>query len=137
MATSQESRSTGGQANLASFSRSTVVLAWANRELEIALLDVRNRIENLRLLIESVESDLAAREQGQLAAQNTEAWLRTLASNLEDVEGDSPEAFERRRELVRWLVERITVGRDENGHTRVEITYRFAPPGEAVVPNSR
>jgi hypothetical protein len=94
------------------------------------LPEVRNRIE-------SVESDLAVREQDRLAAQNTEAWLRTLASNLEDVEGDSPEAFERRRELVRWLVERITVGRDENGHTRVEITYRFAPPGEAVVPNSR
>ena len=52
-------------------------------ELEIALAEVRNRIENLRLLIESVESDLAAREQDRLAAQNTEAWLLTLASNLE------------------------------------------------------
>jgi site-specific DNA recombinase len=102
-------------------------------ELEIALPDVRNRIENLRLLIESVESDLAAREQDRLAAQNTEAWLHTLASNLDEVEGDSPEAFERRRELVRALVEKITVGRDENGHTRAEITYRFAPPSEAVV----
>jgi hypothetical protein len=102
-------------------------------ELEIALPDVRNRIENLRLLLESVESDLAAHEQDRLAAQTTEVWLRTLASNLEDVEGDSPEAFERRRELVRCLVERIIVGRDEKGHTRVEITYRFAPPSETVV----
>jgi site-specific DNA recombinase len=102
-------------------------------ELEIALPDVRNRIENLQVLIESVESDLAAREQDRLAAQNTEAWLRTLADNLEEVEGDSPEAFERRRELVRWLVEKITAARDENGHTQVEITYRFAPPDEAVV----
>jgi site-specific DNA recombinase len=102
-------------------------------ELEIALPDVRNRIETLQLLIDSVESDLAARQQDRLAAQNTEAWLRTLADNLEAVEGDSPEAFERRRELVRWLVEKITAARDENGHTRVEITYRFAPPDEAVV----
>ena len=30
-------------------------------------------------------------------------------------------------------VERITVGRDENGHIRAEITYRFAPPSEGVV----
>jgi hypothetical protein len=48
-------------------------------------------------------------------------------------EGDTPEAFERRRELVRLLVERITVGRDKNGDTRAEITYRFAPPSEGVV----
>src|SRR5215211_481905 len=102
-------------------------------ELEIALPDVRNRIENLRLLVESVESDLAAREQERLAAQNTEVWLRKLADNLEEVEGDTPEAFERRRELVRLLVQRIIVGRDENGHTRAEITYRFAPPSEGVV----
>jgi site-specific DNA recombinase len=102
-------------------------------ELEITLPDVRNRIENLRLLIESVESDLAAREQDRLAAQNTKAWLRKLADNLEEVEGDTPAAFERRRELVRLLVQRITVGRDENGHTRAEITYRFAPPGEGVI----
>jgi hypothetical protein len=84
-------------------------------ELEITLPDVRNRIENLRLLIESVESDLAAREQDRLAAQNTKAWLRKLADNLEEVDGDTPAAFERRRELVRLLVQRITVGRDENG----------------------
>jgi site-specific DNA recombinase len=102
-------------------------------ELEIALPDVRNRIENLRLLIESVESDLAAREQDRLAAQNTEVWLRMLADNLEEVEGGTPEAFERRRELVRLLVERITVGSDENGHIRAGITYRFAPPSESVV----
>jgi site-specific DNA recombinase len=102
-------------------------------ELEIALPDVRNRIENLHLLIESVESDLAAREQDRIAAQNTEVWLRTLADNLAAVEGGTPAAFERRRELVRLLVERITVGRDENGDTRAEITYRFAPPAESVV----
>jgi site-specific DNA recombinase len=102
-------------------------------ELEIALPDLRNRIENLRLLIESVELDFAAHEQDRLAAQNTEVWLRTLADNLAEVEGNAPEAFERRRELVRLLVERITVGRGENGHMRAEITYRFAPPAEAVV----
>jgi site-specific DNA recombinase len=102
-------------------------------ELEAALPDVRVRIENLHLLIESVESDLAAREQDRLAAQNTQVWLRTLAENLTEVEGDSPEAFARRRELVSLLVERITVGRDENGDTRVRITYRFAPREQQAV----
>ena len=102
-------------------------------ELEIALPEVRNRIQNLQLLIGSVESDLAAREQDRLAAQNTETWLRKLADNLAEVEDDTPEAFKRRRELVRLLVEKITVGRDEDGHTWTEITYRFAPPNGAVV----
>ena len=56
-----------------------------------------------------------------------------LACSLEEVEENSPEAFERRRELVRLLVQGITVGRDENGRTRADITYRFAPPSEGVV----
>jgi hypothetical protein len=44
------------------------------------------------------------------------------------VESDTPEAFQKRRELVRLLVEKITTDRDENGHARAEITYRFGPP---------
>ena len=36
--------------------------------------------------------------------------------------------FQKRRELVKLLVERINVDRDEDGHTRVRITYRFGPP---------
>jgi hypothetical protein len=33
-----------------------------------------------------------------------------------------------KRELVRLLVSAITIGRDEHGPARVEITYRFGPP---------
>jgi hypothetical protein len=60
-------------------------------------------------------------------------WLLTLRERVSEIEEDTDEAVAKRCELVRLLVERINVDRDENGHTRVEITYRFAPPGKAVV----
>jgi site-specific DNA recombinase len=100
--------------------------------------DRESRIDNLKLLIASVESDLASRVQDRLAAEQTETWLRALADNLAEVEGDSIEAFQKRRELVQLLVERITTDRDEDGHKRVEITYRFGPPPEeSFVPSVR
>jgi hypothetical protein len=59
--------------------------------------------------LETVEEDLVAkREQTQLAA-STEAWLVSLRERIAEVEEDTREAFEKRRELVRLLVERITV----------------------------
>jgi site-specific DNA recombinase len=92
--------------------------------------DREGRIENLKLLIASVESDIAAREQDRIAAEQTETWLRRLADNLAEVEGDSIEAFRKRRELVQLLIEKITADRDEDGRPRVHITYRFGPPPE-------
>jgi hypothetical protein len=100
--------------------------------------DREGRIDNLKLLIASVESDIASREQDRLAAAQTETWLRKLADNLAEFEGDSIEAFQKRRELVQLLVEKITADRDEDGHPRVEITYRFGPPPAAsFVPSVR
>jgi hypothetical protein len=52
----------------------------------------------------------------------------TLRDRVEEIEEDTPEAYAKRRELVKLLVERIVVGRDENGRTSVRITYRFGPP---------
>jgi hypothetical protein len=60
--------------------------------------------------------------------QQTETWLRKLAENLAEVEGDTPGAFQKRRELVQLLVGRITANRDEDGGTRIHVTYRFGPP---------
>ena len=51
----------------------------------------------------------------------------TLRKNLSEVEQDTEEAFESRRELAKLLVERITLSRDEGGRPKVEITYRFGP----------
>jgi len=51
-----------------------------------------------------------------------------LKERVAEVEADTEEAFSRRRELVKLLVESIIAGRDEEGKTRLEITYRFGPP---------
>jgi hypothetical protein len=92
--------------------------------------DREGRIENLKLLIASVEADIQSREQDRLAAEQTETWLRKLAENLAEVEGDTPGALQKRRELVQLLVESISADRDEDGRPRVHMTYRFGPPPE-------
>jgi site-specific DNA recombinase len=97
-------------------------------ELEVYLTDLRNQVENLRLLLASVEADLAAKHENKMVARTTEAWLMALRKNLVEVERDTEEAFENRRELAKLLVEKITVGRDEEGRVKVDITYRFGPP---------
>ncbi len=97
-------------------------------ELDTYLLDVSNQVENLKLLVSSVEADLARSEEGKALAVTTEAWLVSLRENLEEVEVDTPEAFAKRRELVKLLVERMTARRNEEGRLKVDITYRFGPP---------
>jgi hypothetical protein len=90
-------------------------------------------VENLTLLISSVEADLTrAQEEKELAA-TTEAWLMSLRENLREVEADTQDAFDKRRELVRLLVERIGVSRTEEGRPKVDITYRFGPPAAESV----
>jgi site-specific DNA recombinase len=101
-------------------------------ELEVHLLDLKNRISNLKMLIESAESDLAREEQDAAAAKNTEMWLTSLRGNLEALEEDTDEAWYGRRELVEQLVERITVSRTEDGRAKVHIAYKFAPPVQAT-----
>jgi site-specific DNA recombinase len=106
-------------------------------ELETYMADLKNQTDNLRLLLEAVEGDLSAkRGQTQLAA-STEAWLVSLQERIAEVEEDTLEAFEKRRELVRLLVERITVDRFEDGQPRVEITYRFGPLAKGDTEKSR
>jgi site-specific DNA recombinase len=118
-----------------------LVSLYASGEMDAERLtthvrDREERIEHLRLMISAVESDIASHEQNRLAAKQAETWLRTLADNLAEVEADTPEAFGKRRELVRLLVEKVTADRDEDGHARVEITYRFGPPPDEGIVTS-
>ena len=99
-------------------------------ELEVHLVNLKNQVENLKLLIASVEADIGRKEENKLTAQTTEAWLMTLRERIEEVEEDTGEALARHRELVKLLVEQIKVDRNEDGHTQVQITYRFGPPPE-------
>jgi site-specific DNA recombinase len=101
-------------------------------ELEIHLLDLKNRISNLKMLIESADADLASEAQDAAAAKSTTMWLTSLCGNLDTLEEDTEEAWYGRRELVEELVERITVSRTEDGRAKVHIAYKFAPPVQAT-----
>ena len=81
----------------------------------------------MKLLISSIEADLAQKHENKMVAQSTEAWLLTLRKNLSEVEQSTEEAWSARRELAKLLVERIVIGRDEEGRAKVDITYRFGP----------
>ncbi len=54
-----------------------------------------------------------------------------------DVERDTEEAFDARRELTSLLVERIAIGWNGEDGPKVDVTYRFGPPeGADGVQNS-
>jgi site-specific DNA recombinase len=97
-------------------------------ELEVHIADAKNRIANLKLLLESVEADIAHRQQDYIAAQDAALWLTSLRDRLEALEEDTEEAFLQRREVVKLLVERITISAGENGEVKIDIIYKFCPP---------
>jgi hypothetical protein len=101
-------------------------------ELETYLADLKNQIGNLRLLIEATEVDLSERRERVQAADTTVAWLNLLRERAEEIEEDTPEAFVKHQQLVRLLVERITLHRGEGRKTTVVITYRFSPPDDSA-----
>jgi hypothetical protein len=50
-----------------------------------------------------------------------------------EVEGDTEEAFQARRRLVKLLVQSISAGKQpDDGRTEIKITYRFGPPPAEV-----
>jgi hypothetical protein len=100
----------------------------SDTELETYLADLENQIGNLRLLIEAAEADQSQRREQAELADTTYAWLTALRERLEEIEEDTPEAFLKRQQLVRLLVEEITIGKSEDGKTTAEVTYRFGPP---------
>ena len=103
----------------------------SEEELETYLLDLKGQIENLRLLIGSVEADLSSKREQAEIAETTHAWLLTLQERLSEVEQDTEEAFQARRRLVRLLVAGVSAGeKREDGTSEVRITYRFDPPDE-------
>jgi site-specific DNA recombinase len=101
-------------------------------ELGAYLADVKDQLDNLRRLLDSVEGELSQKREHAEIADSTEAWLRALRGRAEDVEDGTKEAFRTRRQLVRLLVAEATIGKmPENGQTEVRITYRFGPPPSA------
>jgi site-specific DNA recombinase len=100
-------------------------------ELGIHMADLKNQIENLKILISSLEADLASRQENRMVAESAASRLMTLRKRLSEVEGDAEEAWAARRELAKLLVEKITIGRNDEGRPEVQVTYRFGPPAAA------
>jgi site-specific DNA recombinase len=98
-------------------------------ELSVYMADIKNQLDNLRLLLDSVEGELSQKREQVEIADGTEAWLHALQGRVADVEDGTKEGFRARRQLVKLLVAEVTVGKKpENGETEVRITYRFGPP---------
>jgi uncharacterized protein len=100
-------------------------------ELATYLEDLKYQAQNLRLLLDSVETEIASKKEQLHLAETTEAWLIALRDRIAEVDADTEEAQATRRELVRLLVEAVEVDRTGEGRTRVRITYRFGPPADA------
>jgi len=98
-------------------------------ELAGYMADIKSQLDNLRILLDSVEGELSQKREQAEIADSTEAWLYALQGRVTDVEHGTKEGFRARRQLVRLLVAEVTVGKKpENGETEVRITYRFGPP---------
>jgi hypothetical protein len=97
-------------------------------ELATYLEDLKYQTQNLRLLLDSVEAEIAGKKEQQHLAATTASWLAALRERVAEVEADTEEARATRREFVRLLVQAVEVDRTEEGKTRVRVTYRFGPP---------
>jgi hypothetical protein len=86
--------------------RVTNVRAYAQEhiseeELAEYVADIKNQANNLRLLISSVEDDLASLTETRESVESAAEWLLVLRERTSEVEDNTPEAFQKRRELVR------------------------------------
>ena len=114
------------------------VRAYAQRhiseeELDVYLAELTRQIDNVRGLLASVEAELSERQEQKSLTDTTHAWLISLGRRLAQVEEDTPEGFEKRKQLVGLLVESISLGRSQQaGRSEVHITYRFGPPPDSA-----
>ena len=97
------------------------------------LSDLKNQLDNLRLLLESVEANLSHRRERTALTESAHAWLLLLRRRLAEVEEDTPEAFRERKHLVELLVETVSVGKQDDGRAEIQVTYRFGPPSVSRV----
>jgi chromosome segregation ATPase len=105
----------------------------SEEELDAYLVELKKQIDNLRVLLASIEVELSERRERTALTDTTHAWLLSLRQRLEEVEDDTPEGFEKRKQLVRLLVESISLGKSQQeGRAEVQITYRFGPPPDSV-----
>jgi hypothetical protein len=96
------------------------------------MADLKNQTNNLSGMITSVEAELSERQERTALTNTTHAWLLSLRRRLADIEADTPEGFEKRKQLVGLLVESISLDKTQDGgRAEVQITYRFGPPPDS------
>jgi site-specific DNA recombinase len=101
----------------------------SEEELDAYLVELKKQIDNLRVLLASIEVELSERRERTALTDTTHAWLLSLRKRLEEVEEATPEGFEKRKQLVGLLVESISLGKSQQERrAEVQITYRFGPP---------
>jgi hypothetical protein len=104
----------------------------SEEELDVYLADLKKQIDNLRLLLASIEAEVSETQERTALTDTAHAWLLSLRRSLDEVEEDTPEAFGKRKQLVGLLVESISLGRSQQeGRAEVWITYRFGPPPDS------
>ena len=105
----------------------------SEQELSVYLSDLKNQTDNLRLLLESIETDLSHRQERKALTDSTHAWLHSLKRRIGEVEQNTPEALRERKQLVGLLVKAISVGKQDDGRAEIQITYRFGPPSMSEI----
>jgi site-specific DNA recombinase len=100
----------------------------SEEELEIYLAELKKQTDNVRVLLASIEAELSGRRERTALTDTTHAWLLSLRQCLDEVEEDTREGFEKRKQLVGLLVESISLGKSQQERrAEVQITYRFGP----------
>jgi hypothetical protein len=84
------------------------------------LLVLKNQVANLRLMLEAARAEQADSAAQRVIADTAKAYLMALRERTDEIEDDTPEAFIKRQQLVRLLVDGIALGKDEDGKTLVE-----------------
>jgi hypothetical protein len=65
------------------------------------------RRRTLRVLLASIEAELSERRERTALTDTTHAWLLSLGRRLDEIEEDTPEGFEKRKQLIGLLVKRL------------------------------
>jgi hypothetical protein len=101
-------------------------------ELDTYLADLKDQIGSLRLPIEATEADLAQRRELRSPIQPS-SGSTCSGSAPRRSRTTRPKPSSSAVQLVRLRVDGITLGRNEDGKTTVEVTYRFGPPEWALL----
>lgn len=98
-------------------------------DLDSYVLETESTAENLRGLIETLDSEMSRRREDENLRTSTAAWLSVLSERISEVEEDTEEAFGARKEIVNLLVEGVYIGeRKKKGKPDIRVVYRFGVP---------